>query len=233
MKIEESSVPIRVGIISDTHGVLREDVKEVLRTCSHIIHAGDMDRSFIVSELTPIGKLYAVRGNCDGEWASSYLDTYPFSIGGVKFFLIHNRKKVPYPRPKVDVIVFGHSHKYFYEEKDGILWLNPGSCGRRRFYGDLTMAVMTIQNGSYEVEKITLDSEEENSRKLSKENQLSIAMIQKILVSMQKGKQINQIAEELSLRAEVVENVCRIAVTHPGVSAEGIYNKMEVNRINE
>ena len=95
------------------------------------------------------------------------------------------------------------------------------------------MAVMTIQNGSYEVEKITLDSEEENSRKLSKENQLSIAMIQKILVSMQKGKQINQIAEELSLRAEVVENVCRIAVTHPGVSAEGIYNKMEVNRINE
>ena len=209
MKIEESSVPIRVGIISDTHGVLREDVKEVLRTCSHIIHAGDMDRSFIVSELTPIGKLYAVRGNCDGEWASSYLDTYPFSIGGVKFFLIHNRKKVPYPRPKVDVIVFGHSHKYFYEEKDGILWLNPGSCGRRRFYGD------------------------ENSRKLSKENQLSIAMIQKILVSMQKGKQINQISEELSLRAEVVENVCRIAVTHPGVSAEGIYNKMEVNRINE
>ena len=75
MKIEESSVPIRVGIISDTHGVLREDVKEVLRTCSHIIHAGDMDQSFIVSELTPIGKLYAVRGNCDGEWASSYLDT--------------------------------------------------------------------------------------------------------------------------------------------------------------
>ena len=131
------------------------------------------------------------------------------------------------------MIVFGHSHKYFYEEKDGILWLNPGSCGRRRFYGDLTMAVMTIQNGSYEVEKITFDSEEENSRKLSKENQLSIAMIQKILVSMQKGKQINQIAEELSLRAEVVENVCRIAVTHPGVSAEGIYNKMEVNRINE
>lgn len=165
LKAEESSAPIRVGIISDTHGVLREDVKEVLRTCSHIIHAGDIDRSFIISELTPIGKLYAVRGNCDGEWASSYLDTYPFSIGGVKFFLIHNRKKVPYPRPKVDVIVFGHSHKYFYEEKDGILWLNPGSCGRRRFYGDLTMAVMTIQNGSYEVEKITFDSEEKKKLK--------------------------------------------------------------------
>ena len=223
---------IRIGIISDTHGVLREDVKEILRTCSYIIHAGDMDQSWVISELTAIGKLYVVRGNNDGEWAEAYPKVRTFSIGGVGFFLVHNKRDLPKMLPKENIILFGHSHQFYCEEKEGKLWLNPGSCGRKRFYGELTMAVMTIQDGKYEVEKIVLESSKQGNKSLSsEENTISISAIEKILSRMQKGKKIKTIAKELQLQEELVETVCRIAVTHPGVRAEGIYNKMEVNHI--
>lgn len=225
---------IRIGIISDTHGILREEVKEVLRTCSYIIHAGDVDEPFIIRELNAIGKLYFVRGNNDGDWAESYPKVRTFTIGGVHFFLIHNQRELPRSLPKEDIILFGHSHQYCCEKKEGKLWLNPGSCGKKRFHGELTMAVMTIQDGIYEVEKIRLDSDGKKKKVQSLEkNQVSVNAIQKILVWMQKGKQIAEMAKELQLEEAMVETVCRIAVTHPGVSAEGIYNKMEVNRITE
>ncbi len=153
------SEKIKMGIISDTHGLLREEVKERLKDCTYIFHAGDMDRPEILDELRTMGFLYVVRGNNDGYWAQNLRRSLNFSVGNVKFFMVHDRKDAAWELGDTQVVIFGHSHKYFCQEIDGRLWLNPGSCGRSRFGGEVTMAVMTVENGSWEVEKIVLQKE--------------------------------------------------------------------------
>lgn len=153
------SEKIKIGIISDTHGLLREEVKERLKDCTYIFHAGDVDRPEILDELRTMGFLYVVRGNNDGYWAQNLRRVLNFSVGNVKFFMVHDRKDVAWELGDTQVVIFGHSHKYFCQEIDGRLWLNPGSCGRNRFGGEVTMAVMTVENGSWEVEKIVLQKE--------------------------------------------------------------------------
>lgn len=144
----------RIGIISDTHGLLRPKVKEILETCDCILHAGDVNCPELLDEVRFTGSLYVVRGNNDREWAENLSKTLTFTIEGVKFFMVHNRRDAAWNLEDVQVVVFGHSHKYFQQEIDGRLWLNPGSCGRRRFDGELSMAVMTVENGKYQVEKV-------------------------------------------------------------------------------
>ena len=153
------SEKIKMGIISDTHGLLREEVKERLKDCTYIFHAGDEDRPEILDELRTMGFLYVVRGNNDGYWAQNLRRSLNFSVGNVKFFMVHDRKDAAWELGDTQVVIFGHSHKYFCQEIDGRLWLNPGSCGRNRFGGEVTMAVMTVENGSWEVEKIVLQKE--------------------------------------------------------------------------
>ena len=153
------SEKIKLGIISDTHGLLREEVKERLKDCTYIFHAGDVDRPEILDELRTMGFLYVVRGNNDGYWAQNLRRSLNFSVGNVKFFMVHDRKDAAWELGDTQVVIFGHSHKYFCQEIDGRLWLNPGSCGRSRFGGEVTMAVMTVENGSWEVEKIVLQKE--------------------------------------------------------------------------
>ena len=153
------SEKIKMGIISDTHGLLREEVKERLKDCTYIFHAGDVDRPEILDELRTMGFLYVVRGNNDGYWAQNLRRSLNFSVGNVKFFMVHDRKDAAWELGDSQVVIFGHSHKYFCQEIDGRLWLNPGSCGRNRFGGEVTMAVMTVENGSWEVEKIVLQKE--------------------------------------------------------------------------
>ena len=153
------SEKIKMGVISDTHGLLREEVKERLKDCTYIFHAGDVDRPEILDELRTMGFLYVVRGNNDGYWAQNLRRSLNFSVGNVKFFMVHDRKDAAWELGDTQVVIFGHSHKYFCQEIDGRLWLNPGSCGRNRFGGEVTMAVMTVENGSWEVEKIVLQKE--------------------------------------------------------------------------
>ena len=153
------SEKIKMGIISDTHGLLREEVKERLKDCTYIFHAGDVDRPEILDELRTMGFLYVVRGNNDGYWAQNLRRSLNFSVGNVKFFMVHDRKDAAWELGDTQVVIFGHSHKYFCQEIDGRLWLNPGSCGRSRFGGEVTRAVMTVENGSWEVEKIVLQKE--------------------------------------------------------------------------
>ena len=153
------SEKIKMGIISDTHGLLREEVKERLKDCTYIFHAGDVDRPEILDELRTMGFLYVVRGNNDGYWAQNLRRSLNFSVGNVKFFMVHDRKDAAWELGDTQVVIFGHSHKYFCQEIDGRLWLNPGSCGRNRFGREVTMAVMTVENGSWEVEKIVLQKE--------------------------------------------------------------------------
>ena len=146
----------KIGIISDTHGLLRPQVLEILKTCDCILHGGDINRPEILDQLRWLGNLYVVRGNNDKEWAEGLSENLRFTIGGVSFFMVHNKKNMARNLDGVDVVVFGHSHKYFEKEVDGRLWLNPGSCGRRRFNQEITMAVMTVEDGSFEVEKIII-----------------------------------------------------------------------------
>ena len=150
---------VKVGIISDTHGLLRPEVLEILKSRDCILHGGDINKPEILDALRPLASIYVVRGNNDKDWAEGLAKTLTFSIEGVKFFMVHNKRDVAWDLKDAQVVVFGHSHKYFEREIDGRLWLNPGSCGRSRFGGEVTMAVMTIENGKYNVEKIIIPTE--------------------------------------------------------------------------
>ena len=146
----------RIGIISDTHGLLRPEVISILKTCDCILHAGDVDRPEILDQLRYLGSLYVVRGNNDGDWAKNLSRTLRFKIEGIEFFMTHNKKDVAWDLGTAQVVIFGHSHHYFEKMIDGRLWLNPGSCGRSRFGGEVTMAVMEIEGGYWKTNKIVL-----------------------------------------------------------------------------
>ena len=150
---------MKLAILSDTHGLLRPEAAEYLKTADAILHGGDINKQSIVDELRQYAPLYIVRGNNDKEWAAEIPHDLAVTLGGVTFCMVHNRKEVPADLSGVDVVVFGHSHKYVQEEKDGILWLNPGSCGPRRFNQEITMMMAEAEEGELRVEKITIPHE--------------------------------------------------------------------------
>ena len=145
---------IKIGVLSDTHGLLRPAVLEVLQSCDYILHGGDVNKPEILDTLRSIAPLYVVRGNNDREWAEGLPQSLTVTLGGVPFFMVHNKKDVPADLGDARVVVFGHSHKYLEQQRDGRLWLNPGSCGRRRFDQEITMAVVTVDGGALRVEKL-------------------------------------------------------------------------------
>ena len=145
---------IKIGVLSDTHGLLRPAVLEVLRSCDCILHGGDVNKPEILDTLRSIAPLYVVRGNNDREWAEGLPQSLTVTLGGIPFFMVHNKKDVPADPGDARVVVFGHSHKYLEQQRDGRLWLNPGSCGRRRFDQEITMAVVTVDGGALRVEKL-------------------------------------------------------------------------------
>ena len=149
--------PIRVAIMADTHGVLRPEVERILETCDVIVHAGDFDNQMLYHKLNVHQPLYAVRGNNDRGWSGGLGQVNRFEIGGVKFIMAHERVDIPSVLKDIQVVIFGHSHMYYQQEISGRLWLNPGSCGYKRFTLPLSMAVMTIEDGTYEVETVWLE----------------------------------------------------------------------------
>lgn len=150
---------MRLALLSDTHGLLRPAVVEYLQSADAILHGGDINRPEIVETLRQYAPLYIVRGNNDKEWAAALPHDLTVTLGGVTFFLVHNKKEIPADLSGVDVVLFGHSHKYSQEERDGRLWLNPGSCGPRRFHQEITMMMAEVADGKITVEKITIPHE--------------------------------------------------------------------------
>ncbi|MPN24989.1 hypothetical protein SDC9_172396 [bioreactor metagenome] len=106
--------------------------------------------------LREYGSAYIVRGNNDKAWAEDLPQSLTVTIDGVCFFVVHNKKDGPKDLTGVDVVVYGHSHKYSAEVVDGVLWLNPGSCGKRRFDLEITMCSMTVDDGRYQFEKVVI-----------------------------------------------------------------------------
>ena len=145
---------IKIGVLSDTHGLLRPAVLEVLRSCDCILHGGDVNKPEILDTLRSIAPLYVVRGNNDREWAEGLPQSLTVTLGGVPFFMVHNKKDVPADLGDARVVVFGHSHKYLEQQRDGRLGLHAGRCGRRRAAQWTTMAVVPVDGGALRVEKL-------------------------------------------------------------------------------
>lgn len=145
-----------IGIISDTHGLLREEVKENLKNCDLILHAGDIGKYHVIDELNKICKSEFVKGNCDKNIDSNLIkEERIINIRGTKIYLIHDisKIKVDLHREDIDIVVYGHSHKSNIYEKDGILYINPGSVGPRRFKLPITMAKLIIADNDIKYEQ--------------------------------------------------------------------------------
>src|SRR3954466_3849883 len=136
----------RIGIISDTHGLLRPEAEQRLAGVEHIVHAGDIGRPEIIDALRRIAPVTAIRGNVDsGEWAREYPDTTIVRLAGKSIYVLHALKT---PQADsgggTDAIASGHSHVQKIDTVGGILYLNPGSAGRRRFNLPITLATLEI-----------------------------------------------------------------------------------------
>jgi putative phosphoesterase len=142
---------LRVGVISDTHGLLRPEAREFLRGCNHIIHAGDIGSEQVLQDLLAIAPVTAVRGNNDkGPWARALPETELARFGEVLAYVIHDLAQLDIePQPAgVNVVVSGHSHQPRIRERNGVLYVNPGSAGPRRFKLPIAVAELTIAGNS-------------------------------------------------------------------------------------
>jgi hypothetical protein len=151
---------VRIGLISDTHGLLRPQALEFLRGSDHILHAGDIVGADILDQLAGLAPLTAVRGNNDhGDWAQALPESVTLVLGGVTIHMLHDLKElaVDPAAQGVRVVVTGHSHKPACEERGGVLYVNPGAAGRRRFTLPVSVGELLVDDGRVEVRLVTLD----------------------------------------------------------------------------
>lgn len=137
-----------MGVISDTHGLLRPEALRALRGAAHILHAGDVGRQEILDALAGIAPVTAVRGNCDHEpWARRLPDCAEVELGGCRVRVVHERHRAWSAKADCDVVVFGHSHVASCEREEGVLFFNPGSAGPRRFRLPATVGELRFAGG--------------------------------------------------------------------------------------
>lgn len=219
----------KIGIISDTHGLLRETVLQSLHNCDIILHGGDIHNNDVLRQLETIAPTYVVRGNADKEWAKDIPTTQKLKLYGLKIFMIHNKRQITEDISDCDIIVYGHSHKYEVVETDNQTWLNPGSCGPRRFTQPVTMAILEVKtDGSFHINRIDLSPKATSFHldSLSKKDMKDIILA--VMKETDKGKPIPEIARHNNISEELASQICRLYLTHPGVSADGILNKMNL-----
>jgi len=138
---------LRVGLISDTHGLLRPEARAFVGGCDYIIHGGDIGSAAILEELSALAPLIAVKGNNDRQdWAAQLPQTEMIRVGGVFIYVIHDVSQLDIEphAAGVQVIVSGHSHKHACGLRDRILYVNPGSCGPRRFNLPLSVGEIRV-----------------------------------------------------------------------------------------
>ena len=158
---------LEVGVVSDTHGLVRREAVKALEGAEVILHAGDVGENEVLKELQLLAPVFAVRGNVDGGWARLLPERRLLELGGASVLLLHDRALVG-PDPFEDgrkrkardggerVIVFGHSHQPLAESRAGVLWFNPGSCGPRRFSLPVSVGRLTIEDGRVRHRLVTL-----------------------------------------------------------------------------
>ncbi|MCW5890471.1 MAG: metallophosphoesterase family protein [bacterium] len=145
-----------IGVVSDTHGLVRPELLAALDGVVHVLHAGDVGSAEVLAALGQIAPVTAVRGNNDrGPWAATLPAAITVTLAGVRIHLLHDRKELT-AVPDVAVVVAGHSHRPGVAEHDGVLFLNPGSAGPRRFRLPVTMARLALTDGVPAVRIVSL-----------------------------------------------------------------------------
>ena len=148
-----------IGVISDTHGLLRPQAVKALRGVELIIHAGDLGGPEVLARLTAIAPVQAVRGNVDkGDWARPLPRNRVVAVDGVQLYVLHNLYELDLNPGAAGLaaVIYGHSHEPSLESQDGVLYLNPGSAGPRRFSLPVTLALLRVTGEALKVEFIKL-----------------------------------------------------------------------------
>ncbi|HSN21704.1 MAG TPA: metallophosphoesterase family protein [Usitatibacter sp.] len=148
---------MRVGLVSDTHGLLRPEALAALEGSDHIVHAGDIGDRAILEALAALAPLTAIRGNNDtGAWARKLRDEETLELGGVRIHVIHDLAALEAAPRGVRVVISGHSHVPRIVERDGVLCVNPGSAGPRRFRLPVSVGRLAIAKGRASAELVEL-----------------------------------------------------------------------------
>jgi len=228
---------VKIGILSDTHDLLRPEVIRALEGCEMILHGGDISSRKILDRLEQIAPVRAVRGNNDKEWAEVLPQFLDFELGGLRVCMAHKKKDLPGDLGPYDLAVCGHTHQYvssWLEQKGKgdarkrTLLLNPGSCGPRMFHQPITMAVLRIGEDGFTAERIDIPHASKDIR--LKTDQTGTAdlrrQIEAVIRETQKGQTVDTIAKKYGMELSLAEQIARLYVTHPGVTADGIMTKM-------
>jgi uncharacterized protein len=152
------AVPLRVGVLSDTHGLLRPEARQFLIGADFLIHAGDIGDPLILDTLAAIAPLTVVRGNNDtAAWGRRLKAHELIRIGGIFIYVVHDRAEAKAKwAAQARVVVSGHSHRPQVEERDGTLYLNPGSCGPRRFKLPVSVGELTVSGAAVTARTVDL-----------------------------------------------------------------------------
>lgn len=149
-----------LGVISDTHGLLRPEAVRALRGSERIVHAGDVGDPAILEELEAIAPVVAVRGNVDrGPWADALPETDVVEVGSALVYVLHDLAALDLDPTAAGfaAVISGHTHRPLSERRDGVLYLNPGAAGRRRFRLPVTVARLTVSGDHVSVEIVELE----------------------------------------------------------------------------
>jgi putative phosphoesterase len=161
-RIQNSEFSIAmIGVISDTHGLLRPEAVDALRGCERIIHAGDVGSPFVLDQLRGIAPVVAVRGNVDSDsWAAKLPRTAVVEFEGHAIYVLHIVAELDRNPPPagISAVVYGHSHKPSIDERAGVLYLNPGAAGPRRFKLPVSVALMSIYAGRLTARIVELET---------------------------------------------------------------------------
>ena len=147
-----------VGVISDTHGLLRPEAVAALRGADMILHAGDIGSSAVLDSLASIAPVTAIRGNVDGRWANGIPETSVVSVGEIMLYMLHDLGRLDL-KPEaagLSAVIFGHSHKPLHEIRNGVLYFNPGSAGPRRFSLPVSVGRLVVEERNVTAELIQL-----------------------------------------------------------------------------
>ena len=214
---------MKLGILSDTHNLLRPEVLDALAGADAILHAGDISSRAILDRLGELAPVYAVRGNADREWAEDLPPVLDLELGGLRICMTHKKKDLPPDLTPYDLALVGHSHQYAESMLGRTLLLNPGSCGPRRFRQPITLATAEVENGQIRVTRIEI-AQAVPAPKIDPGDLR--AQIEAVVKGIEKGRSPRQIAEQTGMDPARAEQIARLWLTHPGVTAEGIMTKM-------
>ena len=221
---------MKVGILSDTHDLLRPEVTDALQGCDYILHGGDISSQRVLDQLEQIAPVKAVRGNNDRDWAEHLPLFLDFELGGLRIFMTHKKKDLPADLTRYDLVICGHSHQYASIWQDDVgkrrtLIFNPGSCGPRRFIQPITMAILIIDSDGWNVKQIRIPHPAKDKAPRIDSGNI-YRQIEVVVHDTDKGLSVDSIAQKHGLDRELVEQIVRLYVTHPGVTTDGIMTKM-------